>query len=57
MVSGEDFADVETGSIWNLAGTSIAGPLAGAQLEILPGRRAFWFAVSILLPDAELYVP
>ncbi len=61
MVSGpnseEDFFDVETGSVWNLAGTSVAGPLEGAQLEILPGRRAFWFAVSILLPNAELYVP
>ena len=55
--SGEQFVDAETRSVWNLAGTSIAGPLAGAQLEILPGRRAFWFAISILLPDAELYVP
>lgn len=55
--SEKDFVDAETGSVWNLAGTSIAGPLEGAQLEILPARRAFWFAVSILLPDAELYVP
>lgn len=53
----ENFIDEETGSVWNLAGTAIAGPLEGAQLEILPGRRAFWFAVSILLPDADLYVP
>lgn len=57
IVSGDDFVDAETGSVWNLAGTSIEGTLAGAQLELLPARRAFWFAVSILLPDAELYVP
>lgn len=48
--------DVETGSLWNLAGRVLEGPLEGAELELLPDAYvAFWFAWAIFQPDTELW--
>lgn len=49
------YIDQETGSTWDFFGQATSGPLTGAQLELLPSRRSFWFAISLSLPDAELY--
>ena len=38
------FRDEETGSLWNLAGLAVDGPLAGTRLQQLPGYSAYWFA-------------
>lgn len=51
------YTDQETGSTWDFFGHATDGPLEGQQLELLPSRRAFWFAISLSLPDAELYLP
>ena len=40
-----------------LFGRATEGPMAGQQLELLLSRRSFWFAISLSLPDAELYLP
>jgi hypothetical protein len=36
--------DTETQSLWDADGQAQSGPLAGAQLQKLPGIPAFWFA-------------
>ena len=51
------FIDLETGSLWDGSGVAISGPHAGAQLEQLATRRAFWFSIAIAFPDIDLYLP
>ncbi len=51
------FIDVETGSIWNLAGVATQGPLKGAVLEPIPSRFTFWFSLVATFPDIEVYQP
>ena len=54
-LKGGKFTDAQTGSIWNLAGQAVAGPLAGARLTPLPARSTFWFAWVAAFPDSSLY--
>ncbi len=49
--------DRETGSRWNHAGVAVTGPLTGRHLDGLSTRRAFWFALSLALPEIEVYRP
>ena len=51
------FVDQQTGSTWDDAGRSVAGPLTGARLEPVPSRRAFWFSIAGAFPGLELYLP
>ena len=51
------FVDQQTGSTWDDAGRSVAGPLKGASLEPVPSRRAFWFSIAGAVPGLELYLP
>jgi hypothetical protein len=37
------FRDTQTGSIWNLRGEAVSGPLEGEQLDRLPSHTAYWF--------------
>ena len=50
------FTDLETGSTWNLLGTAIEGPLAGAQLETALHQNEFWFAWSTFNEGAPVYL-
>jgi hypothetical protein len=56
LVDGE-FADEETGSVWDLGGLAVSGPLAGTRLAAPPSRYSFWFAYVGAFPDAEVFVP
>jgi len=38
------FIDRETGTIWDLAGRGVEGPLAGERLAPIPHGNHFWFA-------------
>lgn len=49
------FTDTATGSTWTLLGAAVDGPLAGAQLELVPHRNEFWFAFAGFFPDADVY--
>ncbi len=49
--------DEETGSQWTLSGKAVSGPLAGEQLELIPGRFSFWFAFVAAFPQATAYTP
>ena len=54
---GEAYQDEETGSTWDVLGIAVAGPLEGSRLELLPARRAFWFSISLTMPNVEPYLP
>ena len=47
--------DQQTGSVWNLAGQAIGGPLEGEQLRPVPSRTTFWFAIVAAEPEITLY--
>ena len=49
------FADVETGSEWNMLGEALAGPLKGAQLEQIPAYNSMWFGWSAYWPETRLW--
>jgi len=51
------FRDEETGSLWNIDGIALEGPLAGSRLPRVMGYRVFWFAWSSLFPEAEVHIP
>ena len=51
------YRDAQTGSLWNLSGVAVSGPLQGATLELLPSRYTFWFAYIAAFPDADVYAP
>ena len=53
---GDEFVDRETRSVWDIAGRSTAGELAGQRLEPVPSRVSFWFAIVAAEPELELYV-
>ncbi len=54
---GQQFVDVETGSLWDALGRATSGPLAGTELEQLNTRRSFWFSVAIAFPGVEIFRP
>lgn len=53
--SGDVLVDAETRSHWILDGLAVSGPLAGEQLEIIPSRFSFWFAVVAAFPEAKVF--
>jgi hypothetical protein len=48
------FAD-STGTVWNLEGLAVSGPLAGKRLPIAPSYDAFWFAWYDFFPTAPVF--
>ncbi len=51
---GNRFRDVETETVWTLAGDAIEGPLAGETLEPVPHGNHFWFAWVVFRPETEI---
>ncbi|HIP69819.1 MAG TPA: DUF3179 domain-containing protein, partial [Anaerolineae bacterium] len=51
----DGFVDEETGSVWNIWGTAVSGPLTGTQLTSLNGNEFFWFAWAAFRPDTLVY--
>ena len=52
---GGRIADTATGSIWNLFGEAVEGPLAGSRLTPLSRGEHFAFAWLAFHPDADVY--
>ena len=51
-----NIVDEQTGSVWNIFGRAISGPLAGTQLAPIPGRIGqFWFSWAVYRPDTVVY--
>jgi hypothetical protein len=55
MLEDGQFRDEGTGSSWDLSGRAIEGPLVGAQLEPIPSRVSFWFAIVAAEPGIVLF--
>lgn len=52
--SGDEFIDVDTGSVWTSAGIAISGTHRGARLAPIPSRTTFWFAFVGAFPDVDV---
>lgn len=50
-----DNIDEETGSVWNILGQAIDGPLAGEQLMPVVHADHFWFSWAAFKPDTIIY--
>lgn len=46
--------DVRTGSIWNVLGQAVSGPLEGQRLEQVVSANHFWFAWSVFQPETRV---
>jgi hypothetical protein len=51
----DGFRDRETGTIWNLLGQALKGPMAGERLRAIPHVDAFWFAWAAFNPSTSIY--
>ena len=49
------FVDNETGSLWNILGQAVAGPLSGKRLTPVLHGDHFWFAWGAFKPDTIMY--
>ena len=55
-VDRRGFVDAETGSVWNVEGVAVAGPMKGASLAPYLGTvTAFWFAWSAFHPATRIW--
>ena len=52
---GSAILDNETGSVWNILGQAVEGPLAGSQLTRIVHGDHFWFAWAAFNPDTRVY--
>ncbi len=52
----QTFVDEQTGSVWNIFGKAIAGPMNGAGLEPVVHANHFWFAWAAFQPDTEIVI-
>ncbi len=54
-VGPDGFADDQTGSVWNVLGQAVSGPLAGKSLAPIVHGNHFWFAWAAFAPETEVY--
>lgn len=52
--SGGAFLDRQSGSLWDITGHAIRGPMRGTQLRRLRHDEQFWFALAAFVPGARL---
>ena len=52
---GDNIVDDETGSVWNILGQAIEGPLSGSDLTPIIHGNHFWFAWGAFKPDTKIY--
>lgn len=48
--------DRQTGSVWNVSGTCISGPLRGAQLRRLTSFTTYWSAATSFFPKSQIWM-
>ena len=49
------FRDEETGSVWDVTGLAVSGPLAGARLPPVEHTTQFWFAWAAFNPRSAIW--
>ena len=52
---GETFVDDQTGSVWDITGGAVEGPLAGKRMDPIVHGDHFWFAWGAFKPDTLIY--
>ena len=50
----QEIVDAETGSVWNVLGRAVSGPLEGTALEPVVSANHFWFSWAIFQPDTRV---
>ena len=53
--AGADIVDAETGSVWNILGQAVEGPLTGEKLTPIVHANHFWFAWGAFKPNTLIY--
>lgn len=48
--------DRQTGSVWNVSGTCISGPLRGTQLRRLTSFTTYWSAATSFFPKSQIWM-
>ena len=54
-LGADGFTDNETGSVWNVLGQAVSGPLAGRALTPVVHGNHFWFAWAAFAPETLVY--
>jgi len=49
--------DDQTGSVWNILGQAISGPMAGSQLKPVVSINHFWFSWAAFKPETKVFQP
>ena len=52
---GENIVDDATGSVWNIQGHAVSGPLEGKALKKIVHGDHFWFAWGVFKPNTRIY--
>ena len=52
---GDDIVDEQTGSVWNIVGEAISGPLSSTSLTPIVHANHFWFAWAAFKPETVIY--
>ena len=52
---GENIVDDATGSVWNIQGHAVSGPLEGKTLTKIVHGDHFWFAWGVFKPNTRIY--
>ena len=52
---GENIVDDATGSVWNIQGHAVSGPLEGKTLRKIVHGDHFWFAWGVFKPATRIY--
>ena len=52
---GTTFVDEQTGSVWNIVGQAVEGPLTGENLTPIIHADHFWFSWAAFRPDTVIY--
>lgn len=55
--SEDQVVDAETGSVWDILGQAVAGPLKGKKLTPVVHGNHFWFAWVVFKPNTKVYSP
>ena len=51
---GEQIVDAQTGSVWNVLGRAVSGPLEGTALEPIISGNHFWFSWAVFQPETRV---
>ena len=54
-LGGGEFQDDETGSVWDLQGLAVSGPLAGSRLSYVVSFITEWYGWAAFHPKTEIY--